>query len=113
MQIGNNDEINTKYAPTNQLKKDGYGKATDIWSFGISLVEMATAKPPFVSAAAAIYAVCVRKEYPKFPSTMSNEANDFLSKCLVEDPKFRATTSELLNHPFLAISVSLISYISI
>ena len=57
----------------------GYGRKADIWSLGVTLVEMATGKPPYRNAAAAIYAVCVTKDYPKFEEGMSLEAEHFLS----------------------------------
>jgi hypothetical protein len=41
---------------------------------------MATAKSPFKNAAAAIYAVCVTKEYPPLPPDMSEDAVTFLSR---------------------------------
>lgn len=60
----------------------GYGRKADIWSVGITLVEMATAKLPFRNAAAAIYTICVSKEYPTLPSNMSIESHHFLSRFL-------------------------------
>jgi serine/threonine protein kinase len=69
-----NDETNTKLNPVN------YGRKTDIWSLGITLVEMTLAKPPFRNTAAAIYCVCMKKQYPSFPDTMSYYAKGFLSR---------------------------------
>ena len=57
-----------------------YGRKTDIWSLGITLIEMALGKSPFRSTAAAIYSICILKEYPKFPNNFQNNAKDFLSK---------------------------------
>jgi serine/threonine protein kinase len=52
----------------------------DIWSLGITFCEMATAKSPFKNAAAAIYAVCVSKEFPHLPEDFSDEAVSFLAR---------------------------------
>jgi len=62
-------------------ERSSYGRQTDIWSLGITLVEMAQGKAPFRNAAAAIYSVCVMKDYPSFPDEMSDDAKDFLSRC--------------------------------
>ena len=58
----------------------GYGRKADIWSVGVTVVEMGTAKPPFRNAAAAIYAVCVSKELPSLPLEMSVDAHHFVSR---------------------------------
>ncbi len=61
-------------------QEKGYGRKTDIWSIGITLCEMATARSPFKNAASAIYSVCVSKEYPRLPSHMSDDACNFLDR---------------------------------
>lgn len=78
----------------------GYGRKADVWSLGVTLVEMATGKPPYRNAAAAIYAVCVTKEYPKLAEGMSLAAYRFLDRCLVEEAKYRADCKELSEEPF-------------
>jgi serine/threonine protein kinase len=55
-------------------------RSQDIWSLGITFCEMATSKKPFKNAAAAIFAVCVSKQYPALPADMSEEAVAFLGR---------------------------------
>ena len=43
---------------------------------------MATAQAPFKNAAAAIYTVCVSKDYPTLPDDISDEAVSFLARCV-------------------------------
>ena len=62
--------------------ESGYGRKADVWSLGISLVEMATAKAPFKNAPAAIYCICVSKDFPQLPHHMSESAHNFLSRCI-------------------------------
>ena len=61
-------------------RRKGYGKRADIWSVGITLVEMATARAPYANASAAIYAVCMSKQYPAFPEQFSQVAHSFLGR---------------------------------
>ena len=71
---------------------------SDIWSLGISLIELAQGKNPYdgFSSAKVLMAVC----YESIPSLSSSEWSssfvDFVSKCLVRDAKERASVDELM-----------------
>lgn len=90
-------------APEVVLEK-GYGKASDVFSFGATVMEMLTGKPP--NAHLKNFAALVRhwdREQPvAIPSTLSPVAVDFLERCLRIDPAARPTVDELLEHPFVS-----------
>ena len=81
-----------------------YNKKTDIWSLGITAIEMAEGEPPY-SHIHPVRAMFVIQKNPARgltePHKWSNEFNDFVRKCLTIDPKQRPTSKELLIHSFI------------
>ncbi|KAJ4835674.1 hypothetical protein Tsubulata_036529 [Turnera subulata] len=88
------------------------GFAGDIWALGCTIIEMASGGAPWPNAndhdpVSMIYRVGHSGLLPEFPCCLSEQARDFLDKCLRRDPKERWTASQLLKHPFLGESNSL------
>ncbi|KAF9672094.1 hypothetical protein SADUNF_Sadunf11G0005000 [Salix dunnii] len=80
------------------------GFPADIWAFGCTVVEMATGQAPWVNVSdpvSALYQIGFSGNMPEIPSFMSQQAKDFLSKCLKRDPEERWSASELLKHYFI------------
>jgi serine/threonine protein kinase len=76
----------------------------DIWSLGITAIEMADGRPPYadINIMRAIH--MIRRHSPptlKDPKKWSKDFNDFISRCLVKDFDARSTAEELLQHPFI------------
>ena len=80
------------------------GGASDIWSLGCTVVEMATGGVPWPSVEdpfSVLYHIAYSSEVPEIPCFLSEEARDFLGKCLRRNPQERWKASELLKHPFI------------
>lgn len=87
------------------IQEIGYDCVADIWSLGITALEMAEGKPPYgdIHPMRAIFMIPT-KPPPSFrePEKWSAEFLDFVSVCLVKNPEERATASDLLTHEFIA-----------
>ena len=72
---------------------------SDVWSLGISVIEMAEGKNPFDGCSSAMVMNRVmNKEPPTLSSSKwSAEFVDFVSKCLVKDVANRSSVSELMD----------------
>ena len=83
------------------IQEIGYDCVADIWSLGITAIEMAEGKAPYgeIHPMRAIFMI-PSKPPPSFsqPDKWSPAFIDFVSRCLVKQPDARATASELLQH---------------
>lgn len=86
------------------IQEIGYDCVADIWSLGITALEMAEGKPPYgdIHPMRAIFMIPT-KPPPSFrnPDKWSTEFIDFVSKCLVKNPELRTTAQELMEHEFV------------
>ena len=81
-----------------------YSFPADIWSVGITAVELAEGAPPYVEydPTKALVKIATRG-FPgyRFPSMHSSEFMDFVSKCVIMDQNKRWSIDKLLEHPFI------------
>ena len=88
---------------------EGYDESADIWSLGITAIEMATGNPPFFDQHPMRVLFLIPKnpppalpaEPPRGGATFSKPFREFVGLCLEKDPKRRPSARELLRHRFL------------
>uniref|UniRef100_A0A672SMU3 non-specific serine/threonine protein kinase n=1 Tax=Sinocyclocheilus grahami TaxID=75366 RepID=A0A672SMU3_SINGR len=87
------------------MKDAPYDYKADIWSLGITLIELAQIEPPHHELNPMRVLLKIAKSEPptlQQPAKWSMEFNDFLKKALDRNPETRPTTAQLLDHPFVS-----------
>lgn len=86
------------------ISQKKYNSKTDIWSLGITCIEMAEGEPPNSKLRHYQVVKMIVSKPPTgltLPEKWSPEFNDFVSKCLTYDPEERPTAKILLSHAFI------------
>lgn len=82
------------------FQDDGvYSFASDFWSLGCLLFEMASGKPPFYTNSLKTLIQMIATDPVPQISDLSFEMNDLIQKLLLKDPLQRPTWSEIKQHP--------------
>ncbi|KAL8929863.1 MAG: hypothetical protein Q9208_001007 [Pyrenodesmia sp. 3 TL-2023] len=77
------------------------GPEVDIWSFGIVLYVLVCGKVPFDDQSMPQLHAKIKEGVVDYPSWLSTECRNLISRMLVTDPKKRASLAEILNHPWI------------
>jgi mitogen-activated protein kinase kinase 1 len=93
-----------KYMSPERIKNQPYSYQSDIWSFGLVLMECATGKYPFQQHSNCIDMAQTILDCdipPLSPKVYSAEFIDFAGLCLQRDPRHRPPAEVLLTAPWL------------
>ena len=86
------------------IQEIGYDCVADIWSLGITALEMAEGKVPYMEMHPVRAMFKIPDNPPptfSHPDTWSSEFIEFVSKCLVKNPHKRSSASDLLKDEFI------------
>jgi len=99
------------FAAPEIILREPYNNSVDIWSLGVIVYYIISGDMPFNDTNTIVIFNKILYEEMKFPKQIGNsksgELKDFISQCLIKDPKKRITIDKLVEHEWLKLSENL------
>ncbi|XP_070165523.1 aurora kinase C [Polyergus mexicanus] len=89
------------YLPPEMVSGKTHNHTVDFWSVGVLCYECLVGKPPFYATTNDETYVNIKKLRYTFPSFVSEDARDLISKLIVIDPEKRLDMDGVLKHPWI------------
>ncbi|XP_038870414.1 serine/threonine-protein kinase 24-like [Salvelinus namaycush] len=95
------------------IKQSAYDSKADIWSLGITAIELAKGEPPYSELhPMKVLFVIPKNNPPTLEGNYCKPLKEFIEACLNKEPSFRPTAKELLKHKLIIRHAKKTSYLS-